>query len=357
MRLTRRSLLVSASVVALAGQLRAALPPGAQSVLARPLPLSAVRLKPSIWATALETNSKYLLSLDPDRLLHNFRPGGGASAQGRRATAGGKRGHRRPFAGPLSVSPVADARPNAATPEMLRRVRLSWSPSLPRPRRRMATAISAEQPSGATARRSTARSSSRRSAAARSAPRLRPQRRLGAALHLAQGPCRPARRDRLGGNAASAADCGRHGDYLGGVVEPISDEQMQRLLDSEHGGLNETYAETFALTGDPRWLAVAERLRHSAVLDPLTPRAGPPRRAPRQYADPQAHRPRAAARADRRPADAGGGPLLPRDGHEASQLRHRRQFRARAFRPAWRQSATAHRPRPARSATATTCSS
>ena len=84
MSLSRRSLLVSASVAALAGPLRAALPSSAQTAKAWPLPLSAVRLKPSIWATAVETNRKYLLSLDPDRLLHNFRVGAGLEAKARR---------------------------------------------------------------------------------------------------------------------------------------------------------------------------------------------------------------------------------------------------------------------------------
>src|SRR3546814_6047213 len=40
---------------------------------ARPLPLDAVRLKPSDFATAVEVNRTYLHRLEPDRLLHNFR--------------------------------------------------------------------------------------------------------------------------------------------------------------------------------------------------------------------------------------------------------------------------------------------
>src|SRR5438128_2247012 len=40
---------------------------------ARPLPLSSVRLLPSDYAVAVEANQRYLLRLEPDRLLHNFR--------------------------------------------------------------------------------------------------------------------------------------------------------------------------------------------------------------------------------------------------------------------------------------------
>src|SRR3546814_15892112 len=40
---------------------------------ARPLPLYAVRPKPSDFSTAVEVNRTYLHRLEPDRLLHNFR--------------------------------------------------------------------------------------------------------------------------------------------------------------------------------------------------------------------------------------------------------------------------------------------
>src|SRR5438105_3975868 len=75
--LTRRSLLASASALPLSGALPAARARSGQPIRAHPLPLSAVRLKRSIWATAVETNAKYLLSIEPDRLLHNFREGAG----------------------------------------------------------------------------------------------------------------------------------------------------------------------------------------------------------------------------------------------------------------------------------------
>src|ERR1700733_12749504 len=40
---------------------------------AKPLPLSAVELLPSDYATAVEINRSYLLNLSADRLLHKFR--------------------------------------------------------------------------------------------------------------------------------------------------------------------------------------------------------------------------------------------------------------------------------------------
>src|ERR1700756_629729 len=59
--------------------------PGADSarLRLRPFDLSAVRLRPGAALEALETNRRYLMGLDPDRLLHMFRVNAGlpSSAQ------------------------------------------------------------------------------------------------------------------------------------------------------------------------------------------------------------------------------------------------------------------------------------
>lgn len=49
----------------------------------------------------------------------------------------------------------------------------------------------------------------------------------------------------------------------------LSDEQVQKILICEHGGINESLAEIYALTGDKRYLNLSLRLNHKAVLDPL----------------------------------------------------------------------------------------
>jgi DUF1680 family protein len=49
---------------------------------AQPLPLGDVRLLPSPFAAAVEANRNYLLSLEPDRLLHNFRKFAGLEPKG-----------------------------------------------------------------------------------------------------------------------------------------------------------------------------------------------------------------------------------------------------------------------------------
>lgn len=58
-------------------------------------------------------------------------------------------------------------------------------------------------------------------------------------------------------------------DWMIGVVENLSDEQMQDMLRSEHGGLNETFADVAAITGDKRYLELAHKFSHQLVLQPL----------------------------------------------------------------------------------------
>src|SRR6185295_4211871 len=47
-----------------------------------PLPLEAVRLTASPYRAAVDANRSYLLSLEPDRLLHNFRTSAGLEPKG-----------------------------------------------------------------------------------------------------------------------------------------------------------------------------------------------------------------------------------------------------------------------------------
>jgi DUF1680 family protein len=54
-----------------------------------------------------------------------------------------------------------------------------------------------------------------------------------------------------------------------GVLSPLSDAQLQQMLNTEFGGMNEVLADLYADTGDRRWLALSHKFDHRAVLDPL----------------------------------------------------------------------------------------
>ncbi|MFJ5226746.1 beta-L-arabinofuranosidase domain-containing protein [Streptomyces sp. NPDC088400] len=49
----------------------------------------------------------------------------------------------------------------------------------------------------------------------------------------------------------------------------LSSAQMQRVLETEFGGMNDVFADLHAVTGDAKWLQVAERFTHARVFDPL----------------------------------------------------------------------------------------
>lgn len=58
-------------------------------------------------------------------------------------------------------------------------------------------------------------------------------------------------------------------DWMLNIVKDLTDEQVQEMLKSEHGGLNETFADVADMTGDERYLQLAHRFSHKLILDPL----------------------------------------------------------------------------------------
>ncbi|MCU0989915.1 MAG: glycoside hydrolase family 127 protein, partial [Xanthomonadales bacterium] len=61
-------------------------------------------------------------------------------------------------------------------------------------------------------------------------------------------------------------------DWAAGVLSGLSDEQIQAMLTAEHGGMNEAFTDVAAITGDARYLQLAERFSHRQILDPLLQR-------------------------------------------------------------------------------------
>ncbi len=53
------------------------------------------------------------------------------------------------------------------------------------------------------------------------------------------------------------------------LVSKLSEEQIQDMLRSEYGGLNETFADVAAITGDEKYLKLACQFSHQVILDPL----------------------------------------------------------------------------------------
>ncbi|MBQ2589317.1 MAG: glycoside hydrolase family 127 protein, partial [Prevotella sp.] len=58
-------------------------------------------------------------------------------------------------------------------------------------------------------------------------------------------------------------------DWMIKEVSKLSDEQIQQMLASEQGGLNETFADVYAITGDKKYLRLAHQFSDQRMLQPL----------------------------------------------------------------------------------------
>jgi DUF1680 family protein len=61
----------------------------------------------------------------------------------------------------------------------------------------------------------------------------------------------------------------RYAAWAEGVLAPLNDAQVQKMLNTEHGGMNEVLADLYADTGDKRWLTLSYRFEHRAFTDAL----------------------------------------------------------------------------------------
>ena len=58
-------------------------------------------------------------------------------------------------------------------------------------------------------------------------------------------------------------------DWIGTVVMKLNEEEVQKMLVCEHGGISETMADLYADTGDEKYLRLSKIFYHRAILDPL----------------------------------------------------------------------------------------
>ncbi|WP_454828928.1 beta-L-arabinofuranosidase domain-containing protein [Pseudoxanthomonas wuyuanensis] len=268
--LSRRRFMAWSALAAAAGFARFPLE-AAASVPGRvkPFALHDVRLKPSMFLDSLQTNGRYLQSLEPDRLLHNFRRHAGLEPKAdvyggweADTIAGHTLGH---YLSALSLM-------HAQTGDMQCRRRADYIVAeLALCQSRSGDGYVAgftrkneagEIENGRMVFEELARGDIRPAAFYLNgswAP-LYTWHKLFAGLLDAHAHC---------GNAQALAVAEKLGGYVDGVFAQLDDDQVQQVLSCEFGGLNESFAELHARTGDVRWLKLAERLRHREVMDPL----------------------------------------------------------------------------------------
>ncbi|MGP7797087.1 beta-L-arabinofuranosidase domain-containing protein [Sphingomonas sp. CLY1604] len=272
MLLARRDLLagVCASAVVSATIARAAPAAGAgKSIRATALPLAAVRLRPSEFATAVERNRAYLYRLSPDRFLHNFRKYAGLEPKApiyggweSDTIAGHCLGHY--------LSALALMYEQTGDPEMRRRADYIVD-ELAEVQAKRGTgyvgALGRKLPDGKIV----------------DGEPIFPEimkgeiKSGGFDLNGSWSPLYNIHKTFAGlldvhaawRNPKALKVVEGLGSYFERMFAALTPEQVQTVLHCEYGGLNDSYADMYARTGNARWLRMADLIYDNRVLDPL----------------------------------------------------------------------------------------
>lgn len=272
----RRFFLAAGGTATLAGGLAvrafASAPRGALPSSAQSLPLADVRLTPSVFRNAVDVNLKYLLSLDANRLLHNFHTGAGLEPKApvyagweSDTIAGHTLGH---YLSALALihAQTGEEEPRRRAAYVIDELAIvqekrgdGYIGALGR-KREDGKVVDGQEIFGEIMRGEIVAGGFDLNG---SWSPLYTVHKLFAGLLDAH---------RLCGNAAALEVASGLGGYFEKVFAALDDEQLQRVLACEYGGLNESFAELNARTGEARWLALAVRIHDAKVLDPLANR-------------------------------------------------------------------------------------
>ncbi len=72
------------------------------------------------------------------------------------------------------------------------------------------------------------------------------------------------------GNQQALEVCKKMADWVIARNDRLSDEQMQKMLGTEHGGMCEVLANLYGLTGEEKYLKIAQRFNHQAIIGPAS---------------------------------------------------------------------------------------
>ncbi len=74
---------------------------------------------------------------------------------------------------------------------------------------------------------------------------------------------------RYAGNRTSLEIEIKFAEWAEGILSKLTDAQIQRMLNTEFGGMNEVLADLYADTSDKRWLDLSYRFEHRSFVEPL----------------------------------------------------------------------------------------
>jgi len=228
---------------------------------AQPFALSEVRLLDGPFKDAMQRDLTYLLSLEPDRFLHNFRLNAGLEPKApiyggweSGGVAGFSLGHYL-SACAMAFATTGDARFKERLDTIVSELALCQS--------KRADGYVGAIPDGERIWREVA------------AGDIRSQ---GFDLNGGWVPWYTMHKlfaglidtYQLTGSQQAKSVLLKLADWAIGETAKLSPEQWQKMLDCEHGGMNESMANLYALTGEHKYLELSLKFNHHAILDPLS---------------------------------------------------------------------------------------
>jgi DUF1680 family protein len=220
-----------------------------------PFPLDEVRLLDGPFKQAMQLDQQYLLSLEPDRLLHNFRVTAGLPSTAR--PLGGweapdveLRGHAVGHylsALALMYAATGDASFKARADLMVAELAKVQDAEAKRFHRGYLSAFPEEF-----------------------FDRVESGQRVWApyyTIHKIMAGLLDVHQ--LCGNRQALETVTQMADWAKYRVDHITEQQQQAALGTEHGGMNEVLANIYAATGNPAHLRTAHAFDHKAIFDPL----------------------------------------------------------------------------------------
>ncbi|CAN5404652.1 glycoside hydrolase family 127 protein [soil metagenome] len=240
--------------------LAAALTMTAPKPNAQPFPLSDVHVTGGVWKKANEVSEAYLLEVEPDRLLHSFRENSGLKAKGEiyggwesAGVAGHTLGHYL-SACSQQYAESGDKRFKAKVDHIVDELAEcqksrpdGYISAIPDGDKHWAEIRKGEIKSG------------------------------GFDLNTMWSPWYTHHKVLAGlldaqvltGNGKALAVAEKFADWAIWETAPLSDEQWQKMLVCEYGGMNESLTELYARTKKAKYLDLARKFHDRRVLDPL----------------------------------------------------------------------------------------
>ena len=234
----------------------------ASRLKARPLPLAAVRLTGGPLQHAQDLDRQYLLALEPDRMLAYYRQRAGLEPKAE--PYGGWDGGGRNLTGHIAGHYLSGVSLMwAATGDTRFRDRANYIVGeLKEVQDKHGDGYLSALEGGRRAFDALAKGEIRSAAFD-----LNGEWSPWYTLHKTYAGLRDAYR--FAGNRTALAVETRFAAWAERILAGLDDAQIQRMLNTEFGGMNEVLADLYADTGDERWLRLSYKFEHHVFIEPL----------------------------------------------------------------------------------------